>query len=95
MTVLANAQRQKITNGVMRYWSRFREPTTGITKHDLKEAIDATDSWINSNAASFDNALPAAIKTNLTAEQKTLLFCSVAAFRVSKDFAVRLLGGVD
>jgi hypothetical protein len=53
----------------------------GFTKADLRAAVDATDTWIDNNAASYNSALPAAFRTTATATQKTLLFCYVAMRR--------------
>lgn len=52
-----------------------------INKTDLKAALDATDSWIDTNSAAFNTALPVAARNGLTATQKTLLFCYVAMRR--------------
>jgi hypothetical protein len=53
----------------------------GITKVDLKAAIDATDDWIDANQASFNTALPTAARNGLNLTQKTLIFCYVAMKR--------------
>ena len=53
----------------------------GVAKADLQAAIDATDSWIDSNAASFNTALPDPAKSVLTTAQKTIVFCYVALKR--------------
>lgn len=93
MAVLTTEERKQVHNGLMRHWSRLREVVAGLTKADLLAAIDATDDWINSNATSYNNALPTAAKNNLTATQKTLLFCAVAARRAGLAFAKQILGG--
>ena len=95
MASLTNVDRGKITTGLMRYWSRYFVLVSGLSKTDLKDTVDAVDNWIEDNQGSFNSALPTAAKNNLTAEQKTLMFCIVAAFRVSKQFAIRLIGGID
>lgn len=94
MATLTTAQRQQVWRGLMRYWSQKTEELV-LNKADLQAAVDATDTWIETNQTGFNNALPTAAKTNLTATQKTLLFCIVAALRVSKIFAIRLVGEVD
>lgn len=75
MAVLDDTTRQTIRNYVMRRWG------SALSKADLRAAIDATDSWIDSNAASFNSALPAAAQSGLTAQEKTVLFCVVALRR--------------
>ncbi len=54
---------------------------TGITKPDLKAAVDATDDWIEANQVSYNLALPLAFRANATTAQKTFLFCYVAMRR--------------
>lgn len=75
MAVLNDTERQAIRNYVMRRWG------AAITKDELRAAIDATDSWIDSNAASYNAALPAAAQSGLSAAEKTILFCVVALKR--------------
>ena len=95
MAELATEDRLRIWRGLMRYWSQLREAVSGLTKDDLLAAVNATDTWIDDNQAAFNNALPDAAKTNLTAAQKTLLFMAVAAARVSVAFLRRVFGSVD
>jgi hypothetical protein len=52
-----------------------------VTKPDLRAAVDAADSWIDSNASAFNTALPQPARAQLTAQQKTLLLCWVAMRR--------------
>lgn len=54
---------------------------TGITKPDLKAAVDATDDWIEANQASFNSALPQPFRSTATLTQKTFVFCLVAMRR--------------
>lgn len=53
----------------------------GITKADLRAALNATDDWIDANQSSFNAALPLPFRTAATAQQKTLLFVWVAMRR--------------
>lgn len=65
-------------------WSSLvseRRETFPLTKAQLDAAITATDDWIESNAASYNTALPVAARTNLTAGQKAELFSIVALKR--------------
>ena len=94
MATLPTEDRERIARGIMRYWSRDREPVA-LTKDDLQSAINATDGWIDDNQASYNTALPAAAQAGLTSAQKTLLFCVVALARVSIDMLRRVVGGVD
>ena len=52
-----------------------------MTKANVQAAINATDDWIDSNAAAFNSALPVVAQSGLTATQKTILFCYVALKR--------------
>jgi len=42
----------------------------GVTKAELRAAINAADDWADANAAAYNAALPAAARTALTARQK-------------------------
>lgn len=84
MAVLTNEDRQKLWADYMRYSSNIREEI-GLTKAELREAVNATDDWINANQASFNNALPAAAKANLTQKQKVRLFLEVAQKRFNVE----------
>jgi hypothetical protein len=53
----------------------------GITKADLRAAVDATDQWIEDNSVAFNAALPQPARGALSATQKTLLFVYVAMRR--------------
>lgn len=95
MAELTEADRLRVWRGLMRYFSRVRSSVSGVTKDDLKAAINATDTWIDTNQASFNSALPTAARNNLTTAQKTILFCAVAAMRAGLDLARAILGEVD
>ncbi len=58
---------------------RLDESYSGMSKVDLRAAVNAVDDWIEANQASFNAALPLPARTALTARQKTLLFMAVAA----------------
>jgi hypothetical protein len=77
MAVLTTQQREEIHAHVCRRYGYGG----GVTKSDVQAAVDATDSWIDSNAASFNAALPDPAKSVLSGAQKTLLFCYVALKR--------------
>ena len=62
-------------------WMRENTSPTPFTKDDLRAAVDATDEWIDANAAAYNLALPLAIRTNLTAQQKARLFLQIARRR--------------
>lgn len=68
-------------NRIWRYFMRRNTDACAFTKADMRAAVDATDSWIDTNASAFNSALPTAFRTNATQVQKTLLFCWVAMRR--------------
>lgn len=92
----------------MRWMSQHPEiPVTGITKFDLYNptadtgAIVDTDNWIDTHGGNtadtvgYNGALQNPYKTNAGVALKTLVFCAVAAMRVSEGFARQLFGEVD
>ena len=91
---LTTEDRQKVSNGLQRAWSQTWE-AVGISSDELLAAVVATDTWIENNQTSYNTALPDAARTNLTATQKTVLFCAVALARVSIAFLRRVFGEVD
>ena len=52
-----------------------------LTKSDVRAAIDATDTWVNDNAAAYNAALPVAARTALSASQKAKLLMEVVRRR--------------
>lgn len=56
---------------------------TGVTKAQLRAAVDETDNWIDANQASFNSALPLPFRTSANLAQKTFLFCYVAMRRAT------------
>lgn len=77
MAVLPDLDRNRIWRWFMR---RNPEPCA-FTKADLRAAVDACDSWIDSNTTSFNTALPQPFRGAATTQQKTLLLCYVAMRR--------------
>lgn len=92
---LSAQDRQRVTNGLMRWWSKERELVAGCTSADLANAVNATDDYIDTIQTAYNLALPVVARNNLTVAQKTLLFCAVALARVSISFLRRVLGEVD
>ena len=62
-------------------WMRDNLEPIGVSKAEVRAALDATDNWIQTNDTSFNNALPQPFRGAATATQKTLLFCYVAMRR--------------
>jgi hypothetical protein len=80
LAVLSGAARAVITAHIQRPQQVFGALGT-LTKADLRAAVDATDQWIDDNAAAYNTALSQPARGALTADQKTLLFCFVALRR--------------
>lgn len=81
MAVLADEDRRRVWAQLMRSWASILGTPIPVIKADLRAAIDATDSWIDSNQAAFNTALPQPFRGAASTTQKTLLFCYVAMRR--------------
>ena len=77
MAVLSEQDLENIHQKYMQTSSSDRE-SLPLTKAELREAVDATDTWIDANSADYNNALPVAAKAALTSKQKTRLLTAVA-----------------
>lgn len=53
----------------------------GVTKVNLRAAVDAADAWADANAAGFNAAIPQPARGALTAKQKAILLMLVIAKR--------------
>lgn len=79
MAVLSESDRAAVWIQWMR---ENRDAITGaLTKAQLRAAVDAADSWADSNASEYNLALPAAARNALTPAQKALLLMFVVARR--------------
>lgn len=74
--VMTSPERAACTTAFMRELSRVAE-ACGITKAQLRAAIDAADQWCDDNATSFNTAIPLPTRTILTTAQKTKLLTYV------------------
>lgn len=95
MANLSEVDRRRIWRGLMRYWSRGGKELGDIVKEDIYDAVASTDAFIDGIQATFNQALPEPYRTEADLDEKTLLFCAVAAMRVSVEFARTLFGGLD
>ncbi|MCC7208323.1 MAG: hypothetical protein IT323_13530 [Anaerolineae bacterium] len=93
MAVLPDTDRQRIWRGLMRAADFGGMPN--VVKADLKAAVDAADTWVDSNAASYNTALPQPFRNNATSAQKALLLCAVVLMRFNLDLLRRVFGEVD
>lgn len=81
MATLSASDRDLATAELERTWSRERHRCGLSARSDLRAAIDAADDWVNSNAASFNTALPVAARTSLSAADKARLLVFVVERR--------------
>jgi molybdopterin-guanine dinucleotide biosynthesis protein len=76
MAVLADNERLALWADLMREMSAAGEAVS-ITKADLRAALNAADAWADSNAASYNTAIPQPARGALTARQKARLLTYV------------------
>jgi hypothetical protein len=62
-------------------WMRENSESCGITKADLRAAVDAADAWVDANAASFNSALPLPARTTLSSAQKARMLALIVRRR--------------
>lgn len=76
MAVLGDTERFEVWAQIMR-----ELPMPGVTKPELRAAVNALDTWLNDNAAAANAALPQPARGALTVEQKAALLSYVIARR--------------
>jgi hypothetical protein len=84
MAVLLDTIRTEISNLFQTAVSARLEPVTGLDRDDLKAAVDAADQWVEDNKVAYNNALPLAARTNLTASQKSQILTYVVERRYTE-----------
>lgn len=80
MAEMQDVDRRHVWAEAMQEWSRSGD-TVALTKADLRAAVDAIDTWLNSNAAGLNAALPQPARGALTTAQKARLLQFVVARR--------------
>ena len=80
MAVLADGARLEVWAELMRKWSADGQ-AVGVTKADLRAAVNAIDDWLNTNAAALNSALPQPARGALTTAQKAILLTYVVQRR--------------
>lgn len=73
MAVLGALSRRQVWAHLMRTVSGLG----GFTKAELQSAVDAADSWVDTNAAEYNTALPQPFRANATPAQKAVLIAYV------------------
>ncbi len=77
MAVLSDEDRYSIWGRFMSDISNRRE-AVNVNKPQLRAAVDAIDTWISDNTASFKAAIPEPAKTELSNKYKVELFMRIA-----------------
>jgi hypothetical protein len=49
----------------------------GLTKANVRDAINAIDDWVDTNASAFNTAIPTPARTEMTVKQKTFALAYV------------------
>jgi len=80
MAILTLADKVALMAELMRNQSKEKE-SIGVTKADLKAAIDAVDQWIEDNKTLYNTAIPQPARDELSTKQKALLLQFVSAKR--------------
>lgn len=84
MAVLSDQDRADLCVAISRDVSDVRE-ALGVSRADLRAALNAADVWADANAASYNAALPLPARTVLTANQKARLLMYVIKQRFARS----------
>lgn len=80
MAVLSDIDRTAVSAEIQRQLSDAHE-SCGVTKAQLRAAIDALDDFLEANAAALNSAIPQPARGALTTAQKARLLAYVALRR--------------
>ena len=80
MATLTTDQRRALWAELMQELSRDGQ-TVAITKPDLRAAVDALDTWLDTNASTINTAIPQPARGALTTAQKARLLMFVVRAR--------------
>ena len=83
MAELTSEQRRQLWAELMQELSRDGE-TVSITKAELRAAVDDLDTWLNTNAATINNAIPQPARGALSASQKARLLMFIVRYRYTE-----------
>lgn len=83
MPILDNTQREEVWRDLMRQAFRDLFPPN-ILKAGLRAAVDAADDWVETNAASFNTALPQPFRGAASVDQKIALLQFVPLRRYNR-----------
>lgn len=80
MAVLSESARRDVWADLMRRFSSDGS-TIGVSKADLRAAVDAIDNYLNTNATAINNTIPQPARGALTTQQKAILLMFVTQRR--------------
>lgn len=83
MIAMPDADRAATSTALQRFFSQTAA-AVGITKPELKTAVDAVDDWCDANATSFNTAIPQPARSALNSSQKAMLLAYVALRRAGQ-----------
>lgn len=81
MAVMTDPDRAACSTEYQQDASALRDVLAGLTKADIRAAVNAVDQWVNDNASAFNLAIPQPARANLTSTQKARLLVFVARKR--------------
>lgn len=84
MAVLSDADRLKCYSDFINEIGSGREAFNGVTKTDIRAAVNALDDFLVTNAATINSAIPLPARTSLTTAQKARLMRWVVFYRFIK-----------
>jgi len=76
MSILSDTARADVWAGAMRRFSQDKL-SCGVTKEDLRAAVDALDTFLSDNATAVNSAIPQPARSSLSVTQKALLLMYV------------------
>lgn len=79
MANLSDSDRAALWADFMRHFPEGE--TCSVNKTDLRAAVNAIDTWLNTNAAALNSAIPQPARSGLTTPQKARLLQYVVARR--------------
>lgn len=104
---LTVAERTQVWRGVMRWLSANRDPCAALKTEIYNPAANTglvadLDDWIETHqgltspdTVGINGGINASYRNTFTAQQKTLVFCGIAAMRQGAAFARSIFGEID
>lgn len=77
MAVLSDNDRAIVNKDFQEQCSAEKQAFGVLTKHDVRAAVNAIDTWLNDNAAAANAAIPQPARAQLTTVQKAILLTRV------------------